>query len=33
MTNCAEARFYINIRGLSGLDGNHDGILCTSLCR
>ena len=33
MTNCAEAKLYLNQCGLRGLDGDSDGIPCESLCR
>ncbi len=33
MSNCAEARYYLNQCGQTQLDGNHDGIPCNSLCR
>ena len=33
MTNCEEAKFYLNECGLSSLDGNNDGVPCEVLCR
>ena len=33
MSNCAEARFYLNECGLSRLDRDHDGIPCESICK
>lgn len=33
MTDCAEALYYFRECKLSGLDGNHDGTPCESLCR
>ena len=33
MKSCAEARFYLKKCGVSGLDGNGDGVPCASLCR
>ncbi|MFC7739092.1 excalibur calcium-binding domain-containing protein [Roseomonas sp. GCM10028921] len=33
MTNCAEARFYLNQCGVSRLDGDGDGVPCESICR
>ncbi|MGZ4971308.1 MAG: excalibur calcium-binding domain-containing protein [Limisphaerales bacterium] len=33
MTSCEEARFYLQHCGVSSLDGNHDGIPCSNLCR
>lgn len=33
MASCAEAHFYLEQCGLASLDGNHDGIPCTRLCR
>ena len=33
MSNCEEARFYLNNCGLSRLDRDHDGNPCESLCR
>lgn len=33
MTSCAEARYYLNQCGQTQLDGNHDGIPCTNICR
>jgi endonuclease YncB( thermonuclease family) len=32
MTNCSEAKLYLNQCGLRGLDGDSDGIPCESLC-
>jgi hypothetical protein len=33
MLSCDEARFYLTTCGVSGLDGNRDGIPCNGLCR
>lgn len=33
MTSCDEAKFYLTTCGVSSLDGNHDGIPCSKLCR
>jgi endonuclease YncB( thermonuclease family) len=33
MTNCAEARYFLNECGVKQLDGNHDGTPCEALCR
>lgn len=33
MSSCAEARHYLNVCGLSRLDGDNDGVPCESLCR
>lgn len=33
MTSCEEARFYLQHCGVASLDGNHDGIPCSKLCR
>lgn len=33
MTNCAEAKFYLDVCGGSRLDGDGDGIPCEALCR
>ena len=33
MTNCEEARFYLNTCGVGSLDGNRDGVPCAKLCR
>lgn len=33
MSTCAEARFHLTQCGVSGLDRNHDGVPCESLCR
>lgn len=33
MSNCAEAKHYLNDCGVSRLDRDHDGIPCESLCR
>jgi endonuclease YncB( thermonuclease family) len=33
MTNCEEAKFYLNSCGVRSLDGNHDGVPCEKLCR
>ncbi|MCB5185024.1 thermonuclease family protein [Methylobacillus gramineus] len=33
MASCAEARFYLNVCGVSQLDRNNDGIPCESICR
>ena len=33
MTDCAEARFFLNECGLTRLDGDGDGIPCEALCR
>lgn len=33
MSNCAEARFYLQSCGVSRLDGDGDGVPCESLCR
>lgn len=33
MNNCAEARHYLNVCGLSRLDRDGDGVPCESLCR
>ncbi|MGV7235532.1 MAG: thermonuclease family protein, partial [Nitrosomonadaceae bacterium] len=33
MTSCAEAKFYLSECGLSGLDGNNDGVPCEALCQ
>ena len=33
MTNCEEVKFYLNEYGLSGLDGNNDGVPCETVCR
>ena len=32
MTSCAEARFYLTTCGLAGLDRDHDGTPCETLC-
>lgn len=32
MTSCEEARFYLNLCGTIGLDGNGDGVPCNALC-
>jgi endonuclease YncB( thermonuclease family) len=32
MSSCAEARFYREHCGLLGLDGDHDGVPCETLC-
>lgn len=33
MTSCAEARFYLTTCGLAGLDRDHDGTPCETLCQ
>jgi endonuclease YncB( thermonuclease family) len=33
MTSCEEAKFYLRECGLSGLDGNNDGVPCEAVCR
>lgn len=33
MTNCGEAKFYLNQCGVRRIDGDTDGIPCESLCR
>lgn len=33
MVSCAEAMFYLNNCGVSGLDGDKDGVPCETLCR
>jgi len=33
MVSCEEAKHYLNICGLTRLDGNKDGIPCNTLCR
>lgn len=33
MTSCEEARYYLEQCGVSSLDGNHDGIPCSKLCK
>jgi len=33
MNSCEEAMFYLNTCGISSLDGNHDGIPCSKLCK
>lgn len=33
MTNCDEARFYLNSCGLTRLDRDHDGVPCESICK
>lgn len=33
MTSCAEARFHLESCGLTGIDGDGDGVPCESLCR
>jgi endonuclease YncB( thermonuclease family) len=33
MSNCAEAKFYLNECGLSRLDRDHNGVPCKSICR
>ena len=33
MTDCAEAKMYLNQCGLRRLDGDSDGVPCESLCR
>lgn len=33
MNNCAEARHYLNVCGLSRLDRDGDGVPCESICR
>lgn len=33
MRSCAEARFHLETCGLSRLDGDGDGVPCSSLCR
>jgi len=32
MTSCAEAKYYLNVCGVSRLDGDHDGVPCESIC-
>jgi hypothetical protein len=33
MTSCTEARFYLNVCRVQGLDGDSDGTPCENLCR
>ncbi|SCK29509.1 thermonuclease family protein [Vogesella sp. LIG4] len=33
MRSCAEARYHLQVCGLSRLDANHDGTPCEALCR
>lgn len=33
MSSCDEAKFYLNVCGVSSLDGNSDGIPCSKLCK
>jgi hypothetical protein len=33
MTSCKEAIFYLRNCGLSRLDGDNDGLPCSSICR
>ena len=33
MTSCKEAIFYLRQCGLSRLDGDNDGVPCSSICR
>lgn len=33
MSNCAEAKFYLNECGVGRLDRDHDGVPCESICR
>ena len=33
MTSCAEARFYLEGRGLTQLDGDGDGVPCEAIRR
>jgi len=33
MTSCAEARHYLNVCGVSSLDGDRDGVPCENICR
>ena len=33
MESCAQAKYYLNQCGLSGLDGDSDGVPCEALCR
>ena len=32
MMSCDEAKFYLDVCGLSRLDGNSDGVPCENLC-
>jgi hypothetical protein len=32
MTTCAEARFYLERCGLTGIDGDGDGVPCEAIC-
>jgi hypothetical protein len=32
MVDCDEARFYLRECGLTGLDGDADGVPCEALC-
>lgn len=32
MSSCDEARYYLDVCGLSRLDGDNDGIPCESIC-
>lgn len=33
MVDCAEARYFLTVCGVKGLDGDGDGMPCESLCR
>jgi hypothetical protein len=33
MASCAEARFHLQECGLARLDGDGDGVPCSSLCK
>jgi hypothetical protein len=33
MVSCEEAQFYLTTCGVTRIDGNNDGIPCSSLCR
>jgi endonuclease YncB( thermonuclease family) len=33
MSNCAEAKFYLNECGVGRLDRDHDGVPCEAICR
>ena len=33
MSSCAEAKHFLNVCGVSRLDGNKDGIPCEAICK